>query len=67
MSSMNAYMSCCPEWNIFLIISFQHQWLQFDHLKLNQLFQVTLESHYVWNTPDTDDIVTLCSSEYTQR
>ena len=50
---------------------FQQQWLQFDHLKPNQLFQVTLESHHHWNIPGTDDVLKLCSGvwfqEYTQR
>ena len=48
---------------------FQQQWVQFDHLKQN-LFQLTLESHDLWNIPDTDYVVKLCSDvwfkEYTQ-
>ena len=39
---------------------FKKQWLQFDHLKPNHLFQVTLESHQLWNSPETDGIWKLC-------
>ena len=38
---------------------FQQQSLEFDDLKPNNLFEVTLESHDLWNIPDNDDLFKL--------